>query len=202
MLRTQVPSSVNRVYALTHPGASNIPLAFAAGIVLSLMGFWNSVIYIVTSRAACKELFVNCYSFAALHMPPLLLLHHHRRRSSLNGRRKSSGGARRMASEAKYNDTNTHDDNYNNSDGRSNSGMRMASPMGNNNNHHHRGSVMKPRLDWEDDMERLREQGEIGEGETRRSEGSNGGGGGGGGGRLTDLEMGRKAEEEEGSGSD
>ena len=80
--------------------------------------------------------------------------------------------------------------------------MRMASPMGNNNNHHHnhhRGSVMKPRLDWEDDMERLREQGEVGEGEARRSEGSNGGGGGGG--RPTDLEMGRKAEEE-GSGSD
>ena len=59
----QVPSSVNRVYALVHPDKTNIPLAYVAGLVLSLMGFWNSVIYIFTSRAACKELFSGAASF-------------------------------------------------------------------------------------------------------------------------------------------
>lgn len=52
----KLPSSINRVYALIHPG--NVPPSYeyAAGVVLSLMGFWNSVIYIATSRAACKSI--------------------------------------------------------------------------------------------------------------------------------------------------
>lgn len=56
ILAVQLPSSINRVYALAHP--HNVPdsYEYAAGIVLSLMGFWNSVIYIMTSRAACKAL--------------------------------------------------------------------------------------------------------------------------------------------------
>lgn len=58
----QVPSSVNRVYALAHPDKTSIGLAYVAGIVLSLMGFWNSVIYIVTSRVACRELIVRIFS--------------------------------------------------------------------------------------------------------------------------------------------
>jgi len=45
------------VYALVHPDTNNIGLAYVAGIVLSLMGFWNSVIYIFTSRHACKDFF-------------------------------------------------------------------------------------------------------------------------------------------------
>lgn len=61
----QVPSSINRVYSLIRPDTPNIALAYVAGLVLSLMGFWNSVIYIVTSRAACKELF---FSAAMYHL--------------------------------------------------------------------------------------------------------------------------------------
>ena len=61
-LCAQVPSSANRVYAFSHPGSSNVGLAFAAGLVLSLMGFWNSVIYVVTSRTACKELITKIFS--------------------------------------------------------------------------------------------------------------------------------------------
>ena len=64
----QVPSSANRVYALAHPGVSNLGLAYAAGIVLSLMGFWNSVIYIVTSRAACRELIISVFSRGGNHL--------------------------------------------------------------------------------------------------------------------------------------
>ena len=35
----------------------SVEYAYAAGVVLSLMGFWNSVIYIATSWRACKNLF-------------------------------------------------------------------------------------------------------------------------------------------------
>lgn len=59
LLVTWVPSSINRVYSLIYPEDISVPYAYAAGIVLSLMGFWNSVIYITTSRAACTTLFLN-----------------------------------------------------------------------------------------------------------------------------------------------
>lgn len=61
LLVTWVPSSINRVYSLIYPDSISVPYAYAAGIVLSLMGFWNSVIYIATSRAACRTLFLNLF---------------------------------------------------------------------------------------------------------------------------------------------
>ena len=61
LLVTWVPSSINRVYSLIYPESISVPYAYAAGIVLSLMGFWNSVIYIATSRAACRTLFSNLF---------------------------------------------------------------------------------------------------------------------------------------------
>ena len=61
LLVTWVPSSINRVYSLIYPGSISVPYAYAAGIVLSLMGFWNSVIYIATSRAGCRTLFTNLF---------------------------------------------------------------------------------------------------------------------------------------------
>ena len=57
MLVTWVPSSINRVFSLIYPNSISVPYAYAAGVVLSLMGFWNSIIYITTSRAACRALF-------------------------------------------------------------------------------------------------------------------------------------------------
>ena len=62
LLVTWVPSSANRLYTLAHPEKTNIALAYVAGLVLSLMGFWNSVIYIVTSRAACKTLIISIFT--------------------------------------------------------------------------------------------------------------------------------------------
>lgn len=56
---TWVPSSINRVYSLIYPSSVSVSYAYAAGLVLSLMGFWNSVIYIATTRAACKSLAVG-----------------------------------------------------------------------------------------------------------------------------------------------
>lgn len=58
LLITWVPSSINRVWALAHPGQSApFGLAFAAAFVLQLTGFWNSIVYFTMSRNACKELF-------------------------------------------------------------------------------------------------------------------------------------------------
>ena len=59
LLVTWVPSSLNRVNSLIHPGSVNVGFAYAGSIVLSLMGFWNSVIYMVTSREACRKLFAS-----------------------------------------------------------------------------------------------------------------------------------------------
>ena len=61
LLVTWVPSSINRVYSLIHPDSVSVDYAYAAGIVLSLMGFWNSVIYIATSHHACKVLFEGIF---------------------------------------------------------------------------------------------------------------------------------------------
>ena len=52
----QVPSSINRAYSLVHPSLVSLPFTYASGIVLPLMGFWNSVIYITTSWATVRLL--------------------------------------------------------------------------------------------------------------------------------------------------
>jgi hypothetical protein len=57
LLITWVPSSINRVYSLAHPEIVSFPLLFISAFVLPLQGFWNAVIYIVTSLPACKALF-------------------------------------------------------------------------------------------------------------------------------------------------
>lgn len=56
LLVTWVPSSLNRVYSLIHPSLVSLPFSYASGIVLPLMGFWNSVIYITTSWATVRLL--------------------------------------------------------------------------------------------------------------------------------------------------
>ncbi|KAL8749515.1 MAG: hypothetical protein Q9184_006776 [Pyrenodesmia sp. 2 TL-2023] len=54
---TWVPSSINRIYDLAHPNGVSYPLNFVSAIVLPLMGFWNGIIYFVTTRAVCKAIF-------------------------------------------------------------------------------------------------------------------------------------------------
>ncbi|MCJ1382530.1 hypothetical protein MMC17_005643 [Xylographa soralifera] len=56
LLITWVPSSLFRVYSLAHPATTSWPLAYAAGLVLPLMGFWNAVIYTTTSWRAVTHL--------------------------------------------------------------------------------------------------------------------------------------------------
>lgn len=59
LLITWIPSSGNRVYSMVNHGAVSKPLFFASAFVLPLQGFWNAIIYIVTSWAACKSLWAT-----------------------------------------------------------------------------------------------------------------------------------------------
>lgn len=60
LLVTWIPSSGNRVYSMINGGDVSKPLFFASAFVLPLQGFWNAIIYIVTSWAACKSLWGQC----------------------------------------------------------------------------------------------------------------------------------------------
>lgn len=56
LLVTWIPSSANRVYSVVHVEESSEPLEYASAFVLPLQGFWNALIYIVTSWKACQML--------------------------------------------------------------------------------------------------------------------------------------------------
>lgn len=57
--KTQVPASIQRVSSLAHPGKVSYGMTVAAGLTLPLMGFWNSVIYLIVSHEAIKDLYIR-----------------------------------------------------------------------------------------------------------------------------------------------
>ncbi|KAF2756345.1 family A G protein-coupled receptor-like protein [Pseudovirgaria hyperparasitica] len=57
-----VPSTINRVYSLVRPQEPSFALSLLAGLVLPLQGFWNAVIYIITSWGQCKDAFHSIFS--------------------------------------------------------------------------------------------------------------------------------------------
>jgi hypothetical protein len=57
MLVTWIPSSSNRLYSLLHNNQASLALEYMSAFVLPLQGFWNAVIYMVTSWKACKMFF-------------------------------------------------------------------------------------------------------------------------------------------------
>ncbi|GKT48877.1 G-protein coupled receptor 1 [Colletotrichum spaethianum] len=59
ILITWVPSSANRVYSVIHTRQSSTPLEFMSAFVLPLQGFWNALIYVVTSWKACQTLWTD-----------------------------------------------------------------------------------------------------------------------------------------------
>lgn len=67
-----------------HPGLVSLPFTYASGVVLPLMGFWNSVIYITTSWHAVRLLFTR--QLRDVHMDS--------KRSSLINKRASLGSRR------------------------------------------------------------------------------------------------------------
>lgn len=75
MLVTWIPSSANRVYSIVHPGEMDIALGFASAFVLPLQGFWNALIYIVTSWSACRELWAQCFGGGLGEVTELVELH-------------------------------------------------------------------------------------------------------------------------------
>ncbi|KPI43655.1 uncharacterized protein AB675_6751 [Cyphellophora attinorum] len=58
LIITWVPSTINRLYTLVRPNEAVSPygLDLSSALVLPLQGFWNMVIYIVTSWTACRAL--------------------------------------------------------------------------------------------------------------------------------------------------
>ncbi|KAJ5594728.1 G protein coupled receptor family protein [Penicillium hispanicum] len=56
LMITWIPTSVNRVYAIVDPAGMNFPLNYVAAFVFPLQAFWNTVIYVITSQAACRKL--------------------------------------------------------------------------------------------------------------------------------------------------
>lgn len=56
LLVTWIPSSANRVYSVVHVNQVSVPLEYMSAFVLPLQGFWNAIIYIMTSWKACKML--------------------------------------------------------------------------------------------------------------------------------------------------
>ena len=57
--RNKVPSSINRVYAIAHPRPTNFGLNYASSLVFPLQGFWNTIVYVITSQTACKRLWAH-----------------------------------------------------------------------------------------------------------------------------------------------
>lgn len=84
ILITWIPSTANRVYSLVHKQSSSAPLEFMSAFVLPLQGFWNAVIYAVTSWNACKNLISDLrlgrrpdVTELVGGMAPDIHLHHH-----------------------------------------------------------------------------------------------------------------------------
>lgn len=56
LLITWIPSTANRVYSVVNQNQVSLGLEYASAFVLPLQGFWNGLIYIFTTRKACKKL--------------------------------------------------------------------------------------------------------------------------------------------------
>lgn len=56
LLISWVPSSINRLYSLANPNKLNFGLNYTETLVLPLEGFWNALVYIITSQTACRNL--------------------------------------------------------------------------------------------------------------------------------------------------
>jgi hypothetical protein len=69
MLVTWLPSSANRVYSVVHTGETSLPLEYMSAFVLPLQGFWNAIIYVVTSWGACRMLWEDVCSWSSRRRP-------------------------------------------------------------------------------------------------------------------------------------
>lgn len=58
----KIPPSINRVYLISKPDNASFALSYLEGLTIPLQGFWNCVIYVVTSMDAVKALWVMATS--------------------------------------------------------------------------------------------------------------------------------------------
>ncbi len=65
MLVTWIPSSGNRIFSVVRGGKISLPLEIMSAMVLPLQGFWNAIIYIATSRNACRILWDDMFAASA-----------------------------------------------------------------------------------------------------------------------------------------
>lgn len=77
-----VPSSINRLYSIIYPNTMVFGLNYIAAFVLPLQGFFNAIIYIISSQTACRNLW---RSMTGAHELP-------RKNSVLSGSVESSKG--------------------------------------------------------------------------------------------------------------
>ena len=59
---TWAPSSANRLFSVIHKGDRSVPLEYVSATVLPLQGFWNAIIYAMTSWKAVKALYKSVVS--------------------------------------------------------------------------------------------------------------------------------------------
>jgi hypothetical protein len=90
ILITWVPSSANRVYSALNTKSTSVPLEVISAFILPLQGFWNALIYMITSWSACKNLFTDLRQGRRPHlielmdgMAPNISSNHHPRRHNL-----------------------------------------------------------------------------------------------------------------------
>lgn len=63
LLVTWIPSTANRLYPVIHDKQIILGLEYASAFVLPLQGFWNGLIYVFTTRRACKKLIENVIAY-------------------------------------------------------------------------------------------------------------------------------------------
>lgn len=63
LLVTWIPSTANRLYPVIHDKQIVLGLEYASAFVLPLQGFWNGLIYVFTTRRACKKLIENVIAY-------------------------------------------------------------------------------------------------------------------------------------------
>ncbi|KAH6669147.1 G-protein coupled receptor [Plectosphaerella plurivora] len=90
LLITWIPSSANRVYSVVHENHSLRPLEYMSAAVLPLQGFWNALIYMVTSWKACKSFWYDVRHFRRPQVTELVGYRHH---DTFNVTKKRSGGS-------------------------------------------------------------------------------------------------------------
>ena len=66
LLLSWIPSSINRVYSLVHPNALNFGLNYTETLVFPLQGFWNAIVYIISSQTACRNLWRSMVGKSAI----------------------------------------------------------------------------------------------------------------------------------------